>query len=158
MSGDEQPAIRLERGGPRDLDTVAAIMEDAFDERFGEAWTRSQCAGILPISGIVLVIARAGEVAAGFSLYRTIADEAELLLIAVARDYRRRGIGRRLLGDFLDSAREQGVARVHLEVRDGNPASALYEAAGFTCQGRRNRYYKGRSGGEYDAITLQLAL
>ena len=77
--------VLIAPGGSGDLDHVVAVMEAAFDDRFGEAWTRSQCAGILPMPGVELMLARSpdGE-PAGFSLFRTVADEAELLLIAVA--------------------------------------------------------------------------
>lgn len=142
-------------GSSSDLDSVIQVMNSAFDERFGEAWTRSQCAGILPMPGVKLVVARFGDGrSAGFALHRTISDEAELLLLAVSPEFRRRGIGRMLLDQFLDHARARGVSRVHLEVREGNPAVIMYRSAGFVLAGRRPKYYHGRFGGEYDALTL----
>jgi [ribosomal protein S18]-alanine N-acetyltransferase len=147
--------LQMASGGSSDLDSVIQVMNSAFDERFGEAWTRSQCAGILPMPGVKLMIARFGDSrSAGFALYRTIADEAELLLLAVSPEFRRRGIGRMLLDQFLDHARDRGVSRVHLEVREGNPAVVMYRSAGFSLAGRRPKYYHGRFGGEYDALTL----
>ena len=142
-------------GGSDDLDSVVEVMNAAFDERFGEAWTRSQCAGILPMPGVKLAVARFGDgQTAGFSLHRTISDEAELLLLAVAPEFRRRGIGKMLLNQFIDHARNRGATRVHLEVREGNPAVIMYRTAGFALAGRRRKYYRGRFGGEYDALTL----
>lgn len=142
-------------GGSDDLDSVVEVMNAAFDERFGEAWTRSQCAGILPMPGVKLEVARfADGRTAGFSLHRTIADEAELLLLAVSPEFRRRGIGKMLLNHFFADARSRGATRVHLEVREGNPAVIMYRAAGFNLAGRRRKYYRGRFGGEYDALTL----
>ena len=147
--------LQLSTGGSSELDSVIEVMNSAFDERFGEAWTRSQCAGILPMPGVKLVVARFGDGrSAGFALYRTISDEAELLLLAVSPEFRRRGIGRMLLDQFLDHARDRGVSRVHLEVREGNPAVIMYRSAGFSLAGRRPKYYHGRFGGEYDALTL----
>lgn len=147
--------LRLTSGGSADLDSVIRIMNDAFDERFGEAWTRSQCAGILPMPGVRLVVARFSDgQAAGFSLHRTISDEAELLLLAVAPEFRRQGIGRMLLDQFMDHSSSSGVTRVHLEVREGNPAVIMYRSAGFTLVGRRRKYYRGRFGGDFDALTL----
>ena len=147
--------LQLAPGGSSELDSVIEIMNSAFDERFGEAWTRSQCAGILPMPGVRLVVAQFGDGRpAGFALHRTISDEAELLLLAVSPEFRRRGIGRMLLDQFLDHARDRGVSRVHLEVREGNPAVIMYRSAGFSLAGRRPKYYHGRFGGEYDALTL----
>lgn len=135
------------------------VMNAAFDDRFGEAWTRSQCAGILPMPGVKLLLARAEDDApAGFSLSRTIAGESELLLLAVAPHFRRRGIGRMLLDHFMEQAREHGSSRVHLEVREGNPAVMMYRAVGFSSIGRRRKYYRGRTGGEFDALTLSCTL
>lgn len=146
----------VEPGGSDDLDGVMAVMESAFGGRFGEAWTRSQCAGILPMAGVSLSLARlapGGEVT-GFSLVRTVADESELLLIAVAPDRNRQGIGRALLDDFLTRAKAAGVTRVHLEVRDGNAATTMYRAAGFVPVGRRRNYYRASDGQRYDALTF----
>ena len=147
--------LLIANGGSADLDSVIEVMNASFDERFGEAWTRSQCAGILPMPGVKLVVARfADGRSAGFSLHRTISDEAELLLLAVSPEFRRRGIGKVLLDQFLDYARDRGATRVHLEVREGNPAVIMYRSAGFSVVGRRRKYYRGRTGGEYDALTL----
>ena len=155
-----EQAVRLQRGGSSDLDAVMDIMNSAFDARFGEGWTRSQCAGILPMGGVVLMLAHGDDPdePLAFSLYRTVADEAELLLLAVAPQCRRRGVGRRLLDDFLGEARDYGASRAHLEVREGNPAVRMYRAAGFSAIGRRRKYYRGSDGSQYDALTLARSL
>jgi ribosomal-protein-alanine N-acetyltransferase len=148
--------VRIEPGSSRDIDEVMRVMDAAFGDRFGEAWTRSQLGGILPMAGVSLMLAREPDDGAisGFSLYRTVADEAELLLIAVIPSKHRRGIGRLLLDDFMDRARNDGVARVHLEVRDGNSAVSLYRHAGFSPVGRRRNYYHASDGRRFDAVTL----
>ena len=148
--------VCIEAGSSGDLDSVMAVMDSAFGDRFGEAWTRSQLAGILPMAGVALTLARdcRSNAVVGFSLTRTVADESELLLIAVDSDHHRRGIGRALLEQFVEAARERPVARIHLEVRDGNPAVAMYRAAGFSPVGRRRNYYHGRDGQRFDALTL----
>jgi ribosomal-protein-alanine N-acetyltransferase len=43
---------------------------------------------------------------------------------------------------------------VHLEVRDGNAAVAMYRAAGFKQAGRRRNYYHAPDGDRFDALTL----
>lgn len=149
-------SVRIEPGSARDLDSVMSVMDTAFGNRFGEAWTRSQLSGILPMAGVTLMLARDpdGGKPVGFSLSRTVADESELLLIAVRPERHRSGIGSKLLEAFFEAARSEGVARVHLEVRDGNPAIAMYRAAGFSPVGRRRNYYLGADGERFDAITL----
>ncbi len=148
--------VRVETGSAADLDAVMVVMESAFGTQYGEAWTRSQCAGILPMVGVSLTVARDPESdeIVGFSLVRTVADESELLLLAVLPRHHRQGIGSRLLDQFMDSARDSRLHRVHLEVRDGNPAVAMYRMAGFAPVGRRRNYYRGPHGRRFDAVTL----
>jgi ribosomal-protein-alanine N-acetyltransferase len=152
--------VRVAPGTPEDIDAVMKVMDSAFGDKFGEAWTRSQLSGILPMGGVFLMIAvdrLAGSVV-GFSLFRTVAGESELLLIAVLPEEQRRGVGTLLLDHFLDRARKDGVSRVHLEVRDGNPAVEMYHSAGFSPVGRRRNYYHAVTGKRYDAITLACEL
>jgi len=152
--------IRIEAGTSDDIDAVMSVMDAAFGRTFGEAWTRSQLSGILPMNGVSMMLAwdNRDDTAVGFSLFRVVADEAELLLLAVLPTRHRRGIGRRLLDHFTRRSRDEGVARVHLEVRDGNPAVAMYRDAGFSAVGRRRNYYQAIDGKRYDAITLAYEL
>ena len=152
--------VRIERGSSDDLDDAMKVMKAAFGDTYGEAWTRSQCAGILPMSGVRLTLARVGDdgEAIGFSLTRSVADESELLLLAVMPDHQGKGIGRLLLEQFIDRARSDGSARVHLEVRDGNPAISMYRAAGFEPVGRRRKYYRAADGRNFDALTFARAI
>ena len=151
MSGE---TVILSPGDHADLREVMAVMEDSFDPRFGEAWTMAQCAGLLPLPGVWLTLARADEQVLGFGLARIVAGEAELLLLAVKSGGQRRGIGRILLEDFEEEAVARGAAKLHLEVREGNHALSLYERAGFRLVGRRHHYYSGQNGDRYDALTL----
>lgn len=154
-SAAEAIGVRLTHGASADLDAVMDVMASAFDPGFGEGWTRSQCAGILPLSGVVLMLARDEQGAVhGFSLLRTVADEAELLLLAVTPRTQRRGVGAALLKHFIEHGRTRGVRRLHLEVRDGNSAVAMYQAFGFKAEGRRPKYYSGRDGSQHDAVTM----
>jgi ribosomal-protein-alanine N-acetyltransferase len=107
------------------------------------------------MTGVVLRLARDPErgTVIGFSLSRRVEEEAELLLIAVSPGQHRQGVGSCLLDDFLRDAQANGVQRVHLEVRDGNPAALMYRAAGFAPIGRRRNYYRGSSGDRFDAVT-----
>ena len=159
MATRRQPEseILLRNGEVDDLGAVMTIMTSAFSPSYGEAWTRSQCAGILPMSGVTLTIAESENGPAGFSLVRSVADEAELLLLAVSSQEQRQGIGQVLLDHFIDEAHDRGARKLHLEVRDGNQAMGLYQSAGFVPAGRRRNYYHGPDGEAFDAVTLILA-
>lgn len=148
------PDLTITRGGGGELEAVMTIMARAFDARFGEAWTRAQCAGILPMSGVSLLLARSGEEAVGFSLSRRVAEEAELLLIGVVPEARGRGVATALLHRFVDDHAAAGAHHLHLEVRATNPAVSLYQRHCFTVAGRRKDYYRGRDGERFDALTM----
>ncbi|HET9427316.1 MAG TPA: GNAT family N-acetyltransferase [Allosphingosinicella sp.] len=135
-----------------------AVMDDSFDPSYGESWTAAQCAGLLPMPGVWLTLAWIGHEVAGFALSRAIAGEAELLLLAVRRRDQCHGVGKTLLGAFMNAARSRGASRLHLEVREGNHAVTLYEQAGFSLVGRRRHYYSGRDGQLHDALTMARAV
>ena len=136
------------------LDDIMPVMASAFDPAYGEAWTASQCAGILSLPGSWLITARVGSVVAGFALTRAILDEAELLLLAVDRRYQRRKIGAALLDQIILDAASKRVRKLFLEVRANNPAHSFYQCHGFSPIGLRRNYYRGSQGQLTDAVTL----
>jgi len=135
-----------------DIDRIMAVMTAAFDPVYGEAWSRRQVEDSLLVPGTAYLLAgETGEyplrtgAAGGFALWRTLAGETELLLLAVKPEFRHHGIGTALL-------------RVFLEMRDGNPAGSLYLRAGFKEIGRRPNYYRRGLGEPVDAITFSWEL
>ncbi len=147
-------AIAVTEGGSADLAAVMRVMEDSFDPAFGEAWTAPQCAGLLPMTGVWLSLARQDHAVIGFALGRIVRDEAELLLLAVHRSSQGKGVGQMLLDRFGAVAASKGAEQLHLEVREGNHAVRLYSRNGYREVGRRRNYYTGRDGQLFDALTL----
>jgi [ribosomal protein S18]-alanine N-acetyltransferase len=92
------------------------------------------------------IVARAaepgGERVVGFAGVWLMVDEAHITTFGVHPEWRRRGVGRRLLLRLADLALQLEAARMTLEVRVGNAgAQALYRSFGFAVAGRRPRYY-----------------
>ncbi|MHA7818017.1 MAG: GNAT family N-acetyltransferase [Erythrobacter sp.] len=141
-----------------------AVMEQAFDPAYGEAWNRRQVADALAMpSTHALVLDTRGERigegpdsgrAAGFVLTRHAADEEELLLIAVLPECRGQGFAQEMIERLFEQARGRGVTRIFLEMRRGNPAEFLYRKSGFEPIGQRPNYYRLADGGRIDAITF----
>jgi ribosomal protein S18 acetylase RimI-like enzyme len=76
--------------------------------------------------------------------------------MGVRKDYRRRGIGERLVRRTISRAREKGVERVELEVFASNVAAIrLYEKVGFVTEGLKKRARKIDAG--YDDL-VEMAL
>ena len=144
------PNITIE--GVEGLPDAMVVMACAFDPVFGEAWTSKQCLGVLALPGAALLIARLPD-PTGFALLRTIAGEAELMLLAVAPQARCAGIGRALVEASFRVAKDFGAQDYFLEVRHDNPAVTLYENLDFQRVGIRRDYYRGNDGIQRDALT-----
>lgn len=144
----------LREGGIHDLATVNTIMQDAFDPKYGEAWTKSQCMGMLSLPGVWLTLASIDDRDVGFALSRSTGLEAELLLLATNPRARSRGVGGALLRAFIAEAAGRGAKDLHLEVRAGNEAIRLYSREGFVKVGERRSYYRGKAGQLFDAQTF----
>ena len=86
--------------------------------------------------------AAAPREALGWAVCQRVGGEAEVLRLGVRPALRRQGWGRRLLEGVRERLREDGTARIFLEVRAGNAAALrLYRAAGFRETGCRRNYY-----------------
>lgn len=104
---------------------------------------------------VALVAERNGELG-GYLIGRAVAEEAEILNLAVRPEERRQGLGAQLLEAGLSALAGAGAHHVWLEVRESNAAArALYHRRGFTAAGRRTRYYKNPV---EDALVLRMAL
>lgn len=109
------------------------------------AWTAAEYASLLAGETTIGLLAedRVWERAVGFLLARIVADEMEILNLAVDPAYRRAGIARRLLGHTLARAQGRGIGMCWLEVRASNQtARDFYQALGFVESHRRWRYYR----------------
>ena len=131
-----------------DTPAVAAIERESFSDPWSEEMlSASLCNPVFH----GFVYEENGE-AAGY-VGVMITDAAEIALIAVRPDKRRKGVGGQLLSAALSFARAEGCDNVFLEVRVGNvPAKTLYEKFGFLPVYVRKRYY---SDGE-DALVMVL--
>lgn len=141
---------RIGRLTPGDAQRLCEIHALAF----ARGWLAHEFETLLGSSTGLGYGARLGSGVLGFSVMRIAADEAELLTITTAPEWRGCGIAHRLLEHSLEGAARQGAKRLFLEVNDGNvPALALYQRQGFTQVGRRKGYYVGENGG--DALIMR---
>lgn len=123
-------------------------------EAFANPWDAAAFETLLHQGGVLAL-----EEPDGFILLRAVADEAEVLTLAVRPAARRQGLGARLVAAGKIGAAAQGATRLFLEVADDNtPALAVYLRAGFTEVGRRPGYYARGDGDRRDALILALNL
>lgn len=138
-----------------DLAGLAVIHAQAFARPWSEADLQAMLAG----DGVSALVAEAGGTLAGFIMLRVVADEGEILTLAVVTAMRRRGAGRALVQAALESGRVGGAAALWLEVAEDNPAARqLYEQVDFAEIGRRKGYYPRSEGAAVDAVVLRRIL
>ena len=120
----------IRRGGADDLDAVAAI------QRASPGAARWNAADYLDRE---FLVALEGDRVVGFLVARTlVAGEREILNLAVAPDFRRKGVARALLDGALQGFR----GSVFLEVRESNRvAQEFYKSLGFKELSKRTGYY-----------------
>jgi RimJ/RimL family protein N-acetyltransferase len=79
--------------------------------------------------------------------------------MAIAREWRGRGVGSALMEAAIDWAREQGLHKLSLGVFAHNTAGlALYRKYGFVEEGRRVKHYRRQNGELWDTIEMGLLL
>ncbi len=94
----------------------------------------------------------------GFALGKTVAQEVEILTVAVDPAHQGQGHGRQVVQDLLKFTKTAANA-AFLEVSAENgPAMALYLQLGFVEVGRRKGYYATTSGAREDALVLRLGV
>lgn len=125
-----------------DWATIAAVERASFGRlSWGETSLRDGLSEPL-VSALVAV--RDGDAEPhGFTLWRTLGDEAEILSIGVRPGARRQGAAGAMMAAALEDARAEGLRAMFLEVDAENVAArALYAKLGFYLVGRRKGYYR----------------
>lgn len=122
-----------------DLDGVMGIEEQSFPT----PWSRRAFWSELTQNIYAhYIVARLNGALVGYGGMWVILDEAHVTNVAVHPEYRRLGIGRRIMNELMDRARSRGATRMTLEVRRSNTgAQRLYEELGFVAKGIRKGYY-----------------
>lgn len=103
----------------------------------------------------------------GYVCAWSVLEEAHLIMLVVAPNDRRRGLGKALVWAILNWAKNHGSEWVTLEVRESNlGAIKLYQFFGFNILGERRNYYQNppenalilwRSGIQTSNFTEELA-
>lgn len=130
----------------------ATVLAALHAEAFEAPWDANSLQTLLASPGVFAVAE-----ADGFILVRVVADEAEILTLAVRPAARRAGLGGRLVEAAVVRAAALGSDRMFLEVAEDNQAArTLYARAGFQEAGRRRGYYSRADGSREDALVLAL--
>ena len=113
-------------------------------------WSAETFKGFLSAPGSVLAVS-----GPSFALGRVIADEAELLTLAVDPVFQRQGIGRLLTLAWLDSIADNAQSAFLEVAADNVAARALYASFGFAEVAKRSAYYARKNAAAADAIVMR---
>ena len=124
----------------RDLNAIEEIERLSYPT----PWSRSMFAGELakPSSICLGAVDAERDELVGYLIISRYVDAWHVMNIAVAPEYRRRGIARRLMERLFEVTERDADCGYTLEVRVSNEAAIrLYEELGFRTRGIRRGYY-----------------
>lgn len=145
--------MSLVRLGPVHSTVLAQLHAQSFPSE--EAWDIAAFDGLLSQSSTQGFGFYSEARLAAFLLAQFIRPEAEILTLATAPDFQRRGLAQKLVRDTENELRMDGLEKWLLDVAEDNPqAIAFYHKIGFREDGRRAGYYKRLEGMRVGAILM----
>jgi ribosomal-protein-alanine N-acetyltransferase len=142
---------------PADAPALAALHVEAMAALGQEPWPAQAFTDLLELPATLGFKAVIGGETAAFILGQAAGGEGEILTLATALAFRRRGLAEALIGLLRAHCRGRQCSTLWLEVHATNRAAiALYEKSGFSAKGRRRGYYRDiRTGQRHTAIIMQ---
>lgn len=102
------------------------------------------------------IIAKLNDEIVGFAGVIDTVDQLEITNIVVKKNFRKKGIGSKLLENLIMLAKEAGKEKISLEVNSTNlPAIKLYEKNGFKNVGFRKKYYNNKDNAEIMTLKIK---
>jgi ribosomal-protein-alanine N-acetyltransferase len=139
------PEISLGLARRADVIAIAGMSRELIEQDLAWSWTPERVAASGRSRNALVVVARTAEQVAGFAIMRYGDDDAHLDLLGVDPEYRRAGLGRRLVEWLEKPALVAGIRAVFLEVREQNlGAQMFYARLGYRQLARLAQYYQGR--------------
>lgn len=109
---------------------------------FSDPWSEKSIASEVENPLSYWLVADDNGTIAGYVGSQSVLDAADMMNLAVAPAYRRKGVAQALVNALVEHLQSKQVIALLLEVRVSNePAIALYGKMGFEQVGRRPRYY-----------------
>jgi len=141
----------IQKMTPEDLDEVLAIEVSGSST----PWSRRMFSEEMQNPGsccfVIRIEIELKQPVIGFICFRNIAEESELLNLAVHPHYRRLGVGRKLMQFYIDFSSQRGVKTFYLEANSSNErAIRLYQHFSYQSFGMRKKFYQKR----FDALLM----
>ena len=137
---DTRDGVLIRDFKKEDVDCVYKIIE----ENFPRPWIKEQIL-LENIFSYKVVLEKEGKVI-GVLFGEIIYEEANILLIAVKKEFQGKGFGKLLLEHFIKTCKNKNAKKIFLEVStDNKKAVNLYKRYGFKDFSIRKKYYSDGS-------------
>lgn len=145
---EDELMIEYMRMSPKHIDGMVTIEEQCFNSGFGRKTFEKELQNKIA----VYIVATEDEKVLGYAGLWNMCGVADIMDVAVHKDYRRRGIAQKILEKLFDICIRDGIDEINLEVRASNVAAQnLYRKLGFDEVGLRRAYYENRE----DALLMK---
>ncbi len=135
------PKVAIEQMQREDLDEIAQLEKDSFSD----PWPKKAFEAQLNDGTSIMLVARLagqGEIV-GYLCAYSVLVEVQLASVAVKNEFRRLGVGEKLVREMIRVGQGLGAQEVWLDVRESNLAARrLYVKLGFREVYRRKNYYR----------------
>ena len=132
--------LAIRRMRQEDVPLVAELEQQTFTD----AWSENALSETLAQEQTILLTAFEDKKLIGYVILYYVLEEGEIARIAVSPDYRRQGVGARLLLELESLCLDNGISKLLLDVRESNVAAySFYEEHGFVKDGIRKNFYTG---------------
>ncbi len=121
-----------------DIKYIADIEKSIFKDYWGEETLLNS----FDNNQIKYWVAKIDEEIVGYVALWILIDEGHITNIAVLEEYRKKGVGRKLIAIVKKEMEELNLSRITLEVRKSNlVAQNMYNSEEFEVEGIRPKYY-----------------
>ena len=123
-----------------DLEKDAELIAEIERHCFSTPWTAEQVKS--SDDSTVFFLAKVDSKVVGYGGMYTVLDEGYVTNIGVLPDFRRQGIGAKIVNKLIDYSKEKALSFLSLEVRVSNTAAIeLYRSFDFQEVGKRKNFY-----------------
>lgn len=135
----EVDKIVIQRMSPEDVEDVTRLEKICFSD----PWSKEAFMEELRLKLAIPLVAKRAEKIIGYTCLWHVDDQLEIANIAVSPNYRKEGIGKKMMKRIMQEAKERNCKNIILSVRESNRAATnLYTQFGFVEVGRRKKYYR----------------
>lgn len=153
---DENKKITINEIGVSASELLAEIHRKSFQNSVEKSWTSKEFVDLFSTNGTKCYLINDLSEPIGFSLIRSVVDEAEIITFCVLPNWCKNGYATLLLEWVIKELQDGSFKRLFLEVRENNKeALGLYKKCSFDIVGRRKGYYNNHQGVNFDALVMQ---